>query len=133
VSPRENMSTPSVVQEPFTDYCSPLKSWRQMYSYDPLVNITAEKQHLIVGGEVHMWTEQTDPVNLDGMIWPRAAAAGEVLWSGRKDAAGTNRSLIAAAPRLAEWRERLVNRGVAAGPVQPLWCTQEDDPDSCAL
>ena len=26
-----------------------------------------------------MWAEQTDPVNVDRMIWPRAAAAAEVL------------------------------------------------------
>lgn len=131
VSPRENLSTPSVIAEPFTDYCSPLKSWRQMYSYDPLHQIAPADEHLVLGGEVHMWSEQTDPVNLDEMVWPRAAAAAEVLWSGRRDAAGTNRSLIAAAPRLAEWRERLVNRGVLAGPVQMIWCTQ-NDPDACA-
>ena len=35
------------------------------------------------GGEVHMWNEQTDPVNLDSRVWPRAAAAAEVLWSGK--------------------------------------------------
>jgi N-acetyl-beta-hexosaminidase len=104
-----------------------------MYVYDPLLNITEDKQHLVVGGEVHLWSEQTDPVNLDEMIWPRAAAAGEVLWSGRKDAAGTNRSLIHAAPRLNEWRERLVHRRVSAHPIQPLWCTQEDDPETCAM
>ncbi len=27
----------------------------------------------------HMWSEQTDPASLDGMVWPRAAAAAEVL------------------------------------------------------
>ena len=122
---------PSMIAEPFTDYCSPVKSWRQMYSYDPLHDIPAANQHLVLGGEVHMWTEQTDPVNLDEMIWPRAAAAAEVLWSGRQDATGTNRSLIAAAPRLAQWREHLVARGVQAGPVQMIWCTA-NDPNDCA-
>jgi hexosaminidase len=29
-------------------------------------------------GEVHIWSEQTDPINLDDMVWPRTSAAGEV-------------------------------------------------------
>ena len=30
-----------------------------------------------------MWAEQTDGVNLDNNLWPRVAAAGEVLWRGK--------------------------------------------------
>ncbi len=71
-----------------------------------------------------MWSEQTDPVNLDDMVWPRASAAGEVLWSGPKDAQGMNRSQVEASPRLSEMRERMVLRGVRAGPVQMPYCTQ---------
>lgn len=78
-----------------------------------------------------MWSEQTDPVNLDDMIWPRASAAAEVLWSGAKDAQGNNRSQIEASPRLAQMRERMVLRGVRAGPVQMVYCTQ--DGTRCAL
>lgn len=73
-----------------------------------------------------MWSEQTDAVNLDDMVWPRASAAGEVLWSGRQDASGQNRSQISAGPRLAEMRERMVNLGVRVGPVQMVFCTQHD-------
>lgn len=91
-----------------------------------------EDQHLVIGGEVHMWSEQTDPVNLDPMVWPRASAAGEVLWSGRQDGQGKNRSQVEAAPRLAEWRERMVLRGVRAGPVQMVFCTQGDG-TTCSL
>lgn len=78
-----------------------------------------------------MWSEQTDPVNLDDMIWPRASAAAEVLWSGAKDAQGNNRSQIEASPRLAQMRERMVLRGVRAGPVQMVYCSQ--DGTRCAL
>ena len=70
-----------------------------------------------------MWAEQTDPVNLDPMIWPRAAAAAEVLWSGAKDASGQNRSQVDAAPRLSDMRERLVAMGVRAEPIQMAFCT----------
>lgn len=71
-----------------------------------------------------MWSEQTDPVNLDDMLWPRASAAGEILWSGAKDGEGGNRSQVLASPRLGEMRERMVGRGVGAGPVQMVYCTQ---------
>lgn len=95
-----------------------------MYSYDPLTGVPADRAHLVIGGEVHMWSEQTDPVNFDGMVWPRASAAGEVLWSGRQDANGKNRTQTDASPRLAEMRERMLNRGIKGGPVQMLFCTQ---------
>ncbi len=116
---------------PYEDYCSPTKNWRLIYSYDPLSGVSANASHLVLGGEVHMWSEQTDPINLDDMVWPRASAAGEVLWSGAKDARGQNRSLVEASPRLAEMRERMVQRGIGAGPVQMVFCTQNGT--QCAL
>ena len=78
-----------------------------------------------------MWSEQTDPVNLDDMVWPRACAAAEVLWSGSKDEQGRNRSQVEASPRLGQMRERMVLRGVRAGPVQMVYCTQNGT--RCAL
>ncbi|EME42510.1 glycoside hydrolase family 20 protein [Dothistroma septosporum NZE10] len=109
---------------PFNDYCAPLHNWRVMYSYDPLTGVPENARHLVIGGEVHIWSEQTDSVNLDDKVWPRACAAGEVLWSGAKDASGQNRSQVEASPRLAEMRERLVARGVEAAPIQMPFCTQ---------
>lgn len=116
---------------PFADYCSPTKNWRLIYSYDPLSGIPPNATRLVLGGEVHMWSEQTDGVNLDDMIWPRASAAGEVLWSGAKDATGQNRSQVEASPRLSEIRERMLQRGVRGGPVQMVFCTQ--NVTQCAL
>ena len=102
-----------------------------MYSYDPLSGVPADKYDLVVGGEVHIWAEQTDPINIDQMLWPRAAAAAEVLWSGAKDGNGQNRSQVEAAPRLSEMRERLVARGVRAEPVQMTFCLM--GPNQCSL
>ena len=116
---------------PFADYCSPTKNWRLVYSYDPLNGIPANATNLVLGGEVHMWTEQTDEINLDATLWPRASAAGEVLWSGAKTADGKNRSQVEASPRLAEMRERMILRGTLAGPVQMVFCTQNGT--QCAL
>ncbi|KAF1838400.1 hypothetical protein BDW02DRAFT_565001 [Decorospora gaudefroyi] len=110
---------------PYIDYCAPFHNWRLVYSYDPLSGIPEENQHLVIGGEAHMWAEQTDPVNLDRMIWPRGSAVAEVLWSGAKDGQGRNRSQIDASPRLSEMRERLVSLGVGAEPIQMPYCTME--------
>jgi hexosaminidase len=84
----------------------------------------------VLGGEVAVWSETIDPTNLDTLIWPRASAAGEVLWSGRRDALGQNRSQLDVTPRLNEFRERMVLRGVRSSPVQMTFCTQ-GKPEEC--
>ena len=79
-----------------------------------MADVPEENKHLVLGGEVHLWGELTNSVNLDGMLWPRAAAAAEVLWRGdKKDVVGED-----VTKRLAEMRERLVARGIGAGMVQ---------------
>jgi hexosaminidase len=114
-----NPDTPIV--PPYADYCSPLKSWRQIYAYDPRINVTAEEQKLIEGGEVHLWHELTDPINLDQKLWPRASTAGEVMWTGPKGVPGVEESVTR---RLADMRERLVGLGFGASVVQVTWCLQ---------
>ncbi|KAH9832125.1 glycoside hydrolase family 20 protein [Teratosphaeria destructans] len=117
---------------PYADYCSPLHNWRVMYDYDPLAGIPSNLSHLVLGGETHIWSEQTDSVNLDTKVWPRTCAAAEVLWSGAKDpVTGQNRSQITASPRLSEMRERLVARGIRAEPIQMPYCTMNGT--QCAL
>jgi len=49
---------------------------------------------------------------------------GEVLWSGRYDSNGVNRTLTDASIRLQEFRERMVVRGVEAEPFTQQWCVQ---------
>ncbi|KAM0278376.1 hypothetical protein ACHAQH_005198 [Verticillium albo-atrum] len=115
---------------PFQDWCSPAKGWRLIYSHEPSEGLTEEEAKLVLGGEVTAWSESIDPVNLDTVLWPRASAAGEVLWSGRTDASGQNRTQYDAAPRLAEFRERMVARGVGSAPVHMTFCTQAT-PEEC--
>ncbi|KAI0593378.1 family 20 glycosyl hydrolase [Biscogniauxia sp. FL1348] len=117
---------------PFNDWCTPYKNWRLAYSYDPRANLTAEQAALVIGGEVGAWSETIDDANIDDILWPRSSAAGEILWSGRIDpATNQNRSQLDAGPRLAEFRERMLARGVLAGPVQMVYCTQGGDPTAC--
>ncbi|KAM4059413.1 glycosyl hydrolase family protein [Hirsutella rhossiliensis] len=117
---------------PFNDWCGPTKSWQLIYSHDPAAGLSREAAKRVLGGEVAVWSELIDGSNLDNIVWPRASAAGEVLWSGRQDASGRNRSQYDAAPRLAEFRERMVARGVSAMPVQMIFCTQ-GNASECAM
>lgn len=78
----------------------------------------------VLGGEVAVWTETIDPTSLDTVVWPRAAAAGEAWWSGRKDKSGKARSVYEARPRLEEMRERMLLRGVSGAPISQLFCEQ---------
>ncbi len=61
-----NPETP--VKRPFPDWCPPHKNWRQILSFDPLADIPEESRHLVIGGEVHLWGELTDSINLDNML-----------------------------------------------------------------
>ena len=105
----------SSVKPPYLDWAAPYKNWRQIYSYDPFHNVTEEQRRLIAGGEACIWGELTDSVNLEQKLWPRTAAAGEILWKGpmRVEEATTR--------RLAEMRERLVAMGMRAEMVQMEW------------
>ena len=52
-------------------------------------------------------------------LWPRSAALAEALWS--SPVAG---GWYAADPRMQQWRNLLVLRGVPAEALQPQWCQQ---------
>jgi len=117
---------------PFNDWCTPAKGWRLMYSYDPRAGLSEEEAKLVIGGEAAGWSEYIDDYNIDTILWPRASAMGEVLWSGRIDShTGQNRSQLDAAPRLAEFRERMIARGVSSAPVHMPFCTQGRNATAC--
>lgn len=116
---------------PYSDYCSPRKNWRLIYSYSPDQGLTAKEAKSVLGGEVHVWSEQIDSSSIDVMMWPRTSAAAEVLWSGNKDIQGKNRTFPTITPRLGEMRERMLAKGVNSSPVTQLWCLQNKN--SCGL
>ena len=121
IDPNTTTGSQTPIIPPYTDYCSPYKSWREIYAYDPTANLSSTQISMLEGGEVHMWGELTDPVNLDGKVWPRASAAAEVLWSGVKGVKGVDESVTR---RLADVRERMVGLGFGASVVQMTWCLQ---------
>lgn len=109
-------------------WCSPFKTWQTVYNYDITEGLTEEEKELVLGGEVALWSEQADGTVVDARLWPRTSAMAEALWSGNRDETGKKR-YAEATDRLNEWRHRMVNRGIRAEPIQPLWCLQ--NPEMC--
>lgn len=109
-------------------WCAPYKTWQRVYDYDIAFNLTEGEARLVVGGEVALWSEQSDETVLDERLWPRASALAESLWSGNRDKHGNRRS-VNALYRLNDWRYRMVSRGIQAAPIQPFWCLKH--PGQC--
>ncbi|KDQ16047.1 glycoside hydrolase family 20 protein [Botryobasidium botryosum FD-172 SS1] len=107
---------------PGNSWCDPFKTWQKAYSFNPLANLTAAQTPLVLGGQHLLWAEQSDPSNLDSIVWPRAAASAEVFWTGANQPSGKPRNVDEALPRLHDIRYRFVQRGVKAVALQPLWC-----------
>jgi len=108
------------------NWCSPYKGWQLIYENDPYsilefhgVNNHEEAKKNILGGEVAIWTEQTDYMSLISKIEPRASAYGEKMWRG--PSAGTWRE---AETRMVRHRDRLRERGVSADALVHRWCNQ---------
>lgn len=103
-------------------------SWKKIYSFDPYNGTEGIKngKERIAGGETALWGEQTDDANLESLLWPRAASAAEVFWTGESakvNGSKQKRTATDALPRLLEARGRLRSIGIRAAPLQPQWCT----------
>ena len=62
-----NMSFDTVIY--FYIIISTFKTWQRVYSYDLTFNLTETEAQNVLGGEVAMWTEQTDGTSLDTRLW----------------------------------------------------------------
>jgi hexosaminidase len=94
--------------------------WTTMYTYEPTNGLSKAAASLIIGGEVGMWGEYVDENNFEGVVYPRAMAVGERLWS-----AQTVMDTASAKPRLLDQRCRMVQRGFRSAPVEPSFCALE--------
>eukprot|EP00128_Syssomonas_multiformis_P009737 Colp12_sorted_trinity150504_noHs@16657 len=108
-----------------TSWCDPFKTWQTVYAYNPTDGLNATQKHMVLGGEVMMWSEQADENSIEAAVWPRAAAAGERLWSHESVT-----DPIPARDRIVAHRQRLVARGIRAIRLQPQWC--DNNPGQCA-
>lgn len=111
-------------------WCDPFKTWQRVYDYDITYGLSDEEAKLVLGGEVALWSEQSDSTVLDARLWPRASAMAEALWSGNRDGSGRKR-YAEATDRLMDWRQQMVGRGINAEPMQPRWCRTH--PGMCNL
>ena len=90
-------------------------SWEYDYALEPYANSTLPEAQLdaaVLGSESCMWSPHFDSANFLAEAFPRAAAVAERLWSAR----GV-RDVADARVRLHDWRCRLLQRGLATGPV----------------
>lgn len=111
-------------------WCAPYKTWQRIYDYDFTTNLSETQAKHIMGAEAPLWSEQVDDVTVSSDFWPRAAALGELVWSGNRDAAGNKRTTLLT-QRLLNFREYLVANGVMAGALVPKYCLQH--PHACDL
>ncbi|XP_070541926.1 beta-hexosaminidase subunit alpha-like [Ptychodera flava] len=105
------------VQNPYSK-----QDWKTFYMVNPRNFTGSEKQkELVLGGEACLWTEYVDSTNVLSMLWPRASAVAERLWSA-KDVHDVDEAIH----RLTEHRCRMVGRGIPAQPATgPGYCKQE--------
>lgn len=65
-------------------YIDLIKPTDEHYLNDPItadMNLTAQQEKMILGGEATMWAEYVTPETIDSRIWPRTAAIAERFWS----------------------------------------------------
>ena len=54
-----------------------------VYTFEPIPDVlTADEQKYIIGAQANLWTEYiSTPEYVEYMVWPRATALSEVVWS----------------------------------------------------
>jgi hexosaminidase len=88
--------------------------WDAVYQNEPCQGIpTDDLCAKVLGGHGEMWGETVDGSDLQQTVWPRLAAIAEKLWSSRLQ----TQDVAAAAQRIRDFRCLLLQRGVAAAPV----------------
>eukprot|EP01087_Luapelamoeba_hula_P009181 TRINITY_DN2359_c0_g1_i1.p1 TRINITY_DN2359_c0_g1~~TRINITY_DN2359_c0_g1_i1.p1 ORF type:complete len:529 (-),score=69.71 TRINITY_DN2359_c0_g1_i1:52-1638(-) len=95
-------------------------TWKNFYENEPLpssLGLTVEEESRFLGGEAAMWGEQVDSTNFVSRVFPRSYGTAERLWSEKSVT-----DVSAAVPRLVDFRCRVAQRGIEAGPVASDWC-----------
>ncbi|OAQ78161.1 beta-hexosaminidase precursor [Purpureocillium lilacinum] len=112
-------------------WCAPYKTWQRIYDYDFTSNLTSAQKKHVIGAAAPLWSEQVDDTIISGKMWPRAAALGELTWSGNKDPKTGKKRTTTFTQRILNFREYLVANGISATPLVPKYCMQH--PHACDL
>jgi hexosaminidase len=108
----------------YFDYLDVL--WSDVYDVDILAGVTNTSAiQLVLGGQACLWGETVDAASLMSVLWPRAAALAERLWT---NSASKARDYDVVA-RFAAFRCTLLERGIpaplpgaaSAGAMRPAW------------
>ena len=105
-------------------WCDPFHTWANVYMLDPVANLTSDLKKNVLGGETAAWSELVNPSNVLTVIFPRASAAAEALWS-----APIDRDWRKAANRMDRFVEILNQRGVDCSPIWPTYCSKRNCSD----
>ena len=71
-----------VIQSLGADYVAGARPWEDLYQQQFMpAGLTPEEQKNVIGGEACSWGETTDDSDIDTVIWPKACAIAERLWS----------------------------------------------------
>ncbi|ELT93601.1 hypothetical protein CAPTEDRAFT_180694 [Capitella teleta] len=94
------------------------EDFREYYAIEP-TNFTTdpELQALVVGGEACIWAEYLDGTNILSLLWPRASAIAERLWSAKEV-----NDIEEAKYRLDQQRCRMLRRGIPTKPIMNGYC-----------
>ncbi|XP_045540765.1 probable beta-hexosaminidase fdl [Papilio machaon] len=103
--------------------CVKYRSWQEMYSWKMWRNV---ESFCTEGGEAILWTDLVNEGNIDSLLWPRATAVAERLWS---DAIANSTANKYVYMRLDRQRWRMLLRGIRAQPIWPAWCSF--NPSTC--
>jgi len=103
--------------------------WDAVYQNDPCEGIPGDELcGRVLGGHGEMWGETVDGSDLEQTVWPRLASIAEKLWSSRAQ----TQDVASALPRIRDFRCLLLERGVAAAPVDNKGAREAPSgPDSC--
>jgi hexosaminidase len=109
----------------YLDYLD--QQWDAFYGVDILAGITnASAIPLILGGQVCAWGETMDASSVQSVVWPRAAAFAERVWTYDNSVTARDWATIT---RFSQLRCSLLERGVSAplpgalnaGDMRPAW------------
>jgi hexosaminidase len=102
----------------YLNYISYGQDWKDYYMIDP-DNFTTDPNlmALMKGGEACAWSEYIDPTNVISLLWPRASAVAERLWSSKEA-----NNVESAKFRLDQQRCRMVRRKLPAKPILNGYC-----------